>query len=61
MTNLPISGFEDQHERFEVLVIDDNPGDRLLYRRALGRRMFEVSEAGAGKLRIDACRARRPD
>jgi PAS domain S-box-containing protein len=53
-----------QLEPFRILVVDDNPADRLLYRMSLpgnADRVFEIAEADNGEAALAACRACRPD
>jgi len=51
-------------ERYRVLIVDDNPGDRLLYRLSLDKNHgggFEAAEASAGREAIELCRRESPD
>lgn len=53
-----------QLEVFRILVVDDNPADRLLYRKSLpanADRLFEIAEADNGDAALAVCRAHRPD
>jgi PAS domain S-box-containing protein len=49
---------------FRILVVDDNPADRLLYRMSLQKsadQSFEIEDAGDGEAALKACRSRPPD
>jgi two-component system, cell cycle sensor histidine kinase and response regulator CckA len=53
-----------QLEPFRILVVDDNPADRLLYRMSLSGNadwVFEIAEAENGEAALAVCRACRPD
>ena len=53
-----------QIEPYRILVVDDNPADRLLYRMSLQKsaeRAFEIEDAGDGEAALNACRSRPPD
>ena len=53
-----------QDQRLEVLVVDDNPADRLLYQLSLRKSagiMFDATEADTGKGGLEACKAHVPD
>ncbi len=51
-------------ESLRILVVDDNPADRLMYRISLQKsaeRIFEIAEADNGDAALAACRSRCPD
>jgi PAS domain S-box-containing protein len=53
-----------QSKPFRILVVDDNPADRLLYRMSLQKsadQRFEIEDAGDGEAALNACRSRPPD
>ncbi len=53
-----------QLEPIRILVVDDNPADRLLYRLSLPQnadRIFEIAEADTGEAALGACRSSPPD
>ncbi len=52
---------ESQEHRGSVLVVDDDPAIRRLYRRLLERDGFQVHEAGDGLAALELARALTPD
>jgi CheY-like chemotaxis protein len=51
-------------ESVNILVVDDNPADRLMYRLSLQKdpdRKFAITEAGKGEAALEFCRSKTPD
>ena len=51
-------------ECLRILVVDDNPADRMMYRMSLPRnaeRAYEIVEAENGASALEACRLHQPD
>lgn len=48
-------------ERYKVLMVEDNPADRFLYRISLPEPVFETVEAENAAAGLEACKRHRPD